>query len=577
MKEKQFNITDSAIDRYGDWHFRVWYGERHRDVFGCDANGPDPVVEVLGCLYNLCTGYDGRIYMDEEGSFVQFDIKCIGESYVHLRFECDCNLKAAGFADEPKTLEPVLDVSDEPPLVFECNCTTHSVVRLFYNAFMKIRAQLTPEYSSLQEEIETIEEYLKEYARSEKDVNAFYYDDNDEEFGAIRRTLLHDAGDVYEIRKRVRQGADVNIFAYEDNPEGLPFSPLAYALATGDIEKARILITLGARLDFTGNLPLVHMVNAVSSGKEPEILEFGLNELKCDVNDFRPGFRTALTAAAENGDIDTCSCLLSKGAGINCPDGLGDTPLTASLSWPETASFLIRNGADVNGCRSAGTGGDSALHIAAGLFQKRLVKKLLKHGADPNIRNARGETPIFTAVWNENGKNTAELAKVLKILIKHNADINIKGPNGQTPLYYALSHDKMISARFLSDYGAYVSDRPANEKDLFKEFQKNRLNGQIGLYLRFRFLREESEKCRNEKTAKAAVRRVLKTAKTVLKAYRSGKCVSFDYRDAYGEATHRKVRPEEIFQTGFSGYCFLRHDERHFLFKRMRGAVIKDE
>ncbi len=572
MEEKQFNITDSAIDRYGDWYFRIWYGERYRDVFGCDANGPDPVMEVIGALGSLCLGSDSRIYMDEEGSFVQFDVKCIGESYVRLRFECDGNLKRIGSPDKPETLEPAQDFSDDPPLVFECDCPKNFFVRLFYNAFLKIKPQLPEDFPSMQEEIDTIEKYLEECSHNQKDVNDFYYDDTDEQFGALRRTRLHNTSSIPEIRELVCLGADVNIFADDDNPEGLPFSPLAYALATGDTEKARELIRLGARLDFTGNLPLVHAVNAAFSKSGTDILEFALKELKCGINDFRKGFRTALTAAAENEDIEVCSWLLSQGAEINGHDGLGDTPLTVSLSCPETASFLIRRGANVNKCRS-GTDEDAPLHIAAGLLQKRIVKKLLKNGADPNILNTRGETPIFRAIRSENGRNTAELAKTLKILIRHNADINIKGPGLKTPLYYALSHDKMISARLLSDYGARVSDKAEKDGDLLKIFREKRMNWQVGAYLRLHFLKEKGRP--DDKTTKAALRRILKTAEIVLKAYRSGKCISFDYRDAYGEATRRTVRPEEISETGFSGYCFLRSDERHFLFRRMSAVVTE--
>lgn len=56
--------------------------------------------------------------------------------------------------------------------------------------------------------------------------------------------------------------------------------------------------------------------------------------------------------------------------------------------------------------------GSTALHMAVKQGDVEVVKTLLQHGADPNLKNARGESPLDIA--KEHGHDT--IVPLLKIL-----------------------------------------------------------------------------------------------------------------------------------------------------------------
>jgi ankyrin repeat protein len=77
------------------------------------------------------------------------------------------------------------------------------------------------------------------------------------------------------------------------------------------------------------------------------------------------------------------------------------------------------------------------------------VKLLLDRGADPNVRNAAGATPLMWAI--------PDLAKV-KLLVEHGADVNARSTNlGRTPLLIAASYPGDVEVlRYLVSKGADI-------------------------------------------------------------------------------------------------------------------------
>jgi hypothetical protein len=80
------------------------------------------------------------------------------------------------------------------------------------------------------------------------------------------------------------------------------------------------------------------------------------------------------------------------------------------------------------------------------------VKKLLEEGADPNIRDGDGNTPLHFAA----SKGCAEVAR---LLLEHGADPNAQDKSGETPLHVAASMGHVDVVRLLLERGADPSIR----------------------------------------------------------------------------------------------------------------------
>jgi len=115
----------------------------------------------------------------------------------------------------------------------------------------------------------------------------------------------------------------------------------------------------------------------------------------------RSNMDTWLHQAAEAGHGKLVSYWLDRGIavdenvlGYGPRDGLA-SPLVGAGN-AEAATVLIAAGANVNAwCRYGGT----PLHRAAQLNDPDFVRVLLKAGADPNVVNADGLTPLAYAMW----------------------------------------------------------------------------------------------------------------------------------------------------------------------------------
>jgi ankyrin repeat protein len=101
--------------------------------------------------------------------------------------------------------------------------------------------------------------------------------------------------------------------------------------------------------------------------------------------------------------------------------------------------------------------GDTALHIAASLYETEIVRKLLAMGADVRSRNRRGAEPLHSAAVGQPGSSTwnpAAQAAVIAILIKVGADPNAIAKGGVTPLHRAVRTRCAAAVKALLDGGA---------------------------------------------------------------------------------------------------------------------------
>ena len=91
---------------------------------------------------------------------------------------------------------------------------------------------------------------------------------------------------------------------------------------------------------------------------------------------------------------------------------------------------------------AAGTG-PTLLHLSASLGLENLLKILLNHGMDPNLRDANGFTALhFTALYRHD--------QCARLLVHEGADINITDIWGRTPQHVALGSNYDNAAGFLA-------------------------------------------------------------------------------------------------------------------------------
>ena len=91
--------------------------------------------------------------------------------------------------------------------------------------------------------------------------------------------------------------------------------------------------------------------------------------------------------------------------------------------------------------------GEAALHIVAKRGDTTYVNYLLARGADPNIRDGQGNTPLLVAV--NNGASS-----VIDLLVKGGANVNLGNGSGETPLIRAVQRRDLSLVRILLAAGA---------------------------------------------------------------------------------------------------------------------------
>ena len=110
----------------------------------------------------------------------------------------------------------------------------------------------------------------------------------------------------------------------------------------------------------------------------------------------------------------------------------------------KTVDSLLRRGADPNVNDRYGR---TPLVLAAAYGRADGVRLLLDHGANPNQKDNVGETPL---VWAAKDGYT----EVVGLLLAHRADPNGKDTSGGTPLVWAAAYGHSDVVKLLLDHGA---------------------------------------------------------------------------------------------------------------------------
>jgi ankyrin repeat protein len=159
------------------------------------------------------------------------------------------------------------------------------------------------------------------------------------------------------------------------------------------------------------------------------------------------GINEKLAFAANQGDLTQVQSLLSQGADVNAKGAMGWTPLYMAMGHADVVKLLLEHGADANVKDFNGT---PNIVSAATLGHADVVQLLLAHGAEINAQDKMGLTALMMATMGH--------ADVVQILLEHGADVNVKDTgSGSTALISAASTGHTDIVKVLLDHGADVN------------------------------------------------------------------------------------------------------------------------
>lgn len=271
----------------------------------------------------------------------------------------------------------------------------------------------------------------------------------------------HDAARVNALLKR---GANPN----SKDEAGL--SPLVVAVRNNDLPVAKALLAAKANpnVRLPDGTPL--LCEALQNEKMAELLlASGADPNLREPRGISAG-QTALDMAALAGPASAIRLLMKYGADPNLEDSLGTTPFMylasgthESSKAPEVLQILLDAKADIN---HQTWNGLTALMMAAMDNDPVVVRFLLDHGADPNLRVDVARALITSAGMGGFG---AEEREALESLEK-SGRLNTRRFDGNGALDYA---SKPEVRKILMDHGAksFVAEAERALEDLEKELK----------------------------------------------------------------------------------------------------------
>ncbi len=152
--------------------------------------------------------------------------------------------------------------------------------------------------------------------------------------------------------------------------------------------------------------------------------------------------------ASEHGRLEILRWLLDNGAKADPINPRAESGLMAT-SQPEVAELLLAHGASL---RREYYSEMTPLHLAVQHGRLAVVGVLLKHGADPNLPNAHGNTAVHEAARLDRRTDSVVRLDILNLLIAHRGDINALNEQGKTPLdlviqYREAGQEPVLGAR----------------------------------------------------------------------------------------------------------------------------------
>lgn len=194
--------------------------------------------------------------------------------------------------------------------------------------------------------------------------------------------------------------------------------------------------------DGAGRSVLWHAAEQANEQAIRALIRAGANVNACDHRGYTP-----LMLAARSREPDALRALLDGGAIADVETKEGTTALLAACVWgrDRSVNLLLDRTRPVSGV----DGRCSPLHAAVLACSPATVETLMDAGANPNARDASGDSPLLRVV-----ALGRERAAVVRALVEYGADPRVRASSGQTPFEIATARGHHESAAMLSTASA---------------------------------------------------------------------------------------------------------------------------
>lgn len=160
-----------------------------------------------------------------------------------------------------------------------------------------------------------------------------------------------------------------------------------------------------------------------------------------------------LLSAVNTNNLDLAKNAISQGANVNYLQPNGHTPLSLAVKKKNAVmtGILLASGADPNQRMETISYTDTPLIIAAVNDDLKIAQMLIQNGADVNMRREKrdngvaqvtyskdGSTPLIFAIEKDSIENPS--LSMVQLLIAQGADVNLQNEQGYTPLMASVAH-----------------------------------------------------------------------------------------------------------------------------------------